>query len=540
MPEKNADGATPQPRLVWLALFQLLIISLVVLMAQEARQVLEPALLEDQLSTLSDASPRAMARRAGRDGRRAPAHAAGRLGICRDPPAPHLDPSVVTTIMLLPIAVAAILVIVQDSLAVAFSLAGIAGLVRFRNALDDTRDAMYVVIAIAVGLGAGVGTLEAAAALSGLYNLAVVALWKWNTSQPVIADIALGEQSVPKGQTVLQALLPDKDGERHPKPVAEWFEPGEKMPLAPGAAAAAPPPVKREGILRVHAADDIPDPTRHRGRARQPHQALDPRVRRSRARTAPPTLTYRIRLKKRTASEALLEALRGRLGPRLAEYTPSDPPTRRRVGAHGVRVPAISVGSCCWRPALRGPGRARRGQAPPHYDLAGAPAWRAELPRATCPRSPASPSPPTGGLLAHGDEQAAVWRFDLASAPVRWTGSGSSACGGMSAGRLRGHRSGRRAALPGDQRRRDLRGHDRPPRTGHTGPPPYARASAGGCEVGGADLGRRRPGRSCCSARPTRSKQWKDQVVILAVSTETWRFEPRAPAADSRIRDWNR
>jgi hypothetical protein len=68
-----------------------------------------------------------------------------------------VDHSVVTTITLLPIAVAAILVIVQDSLAIAFSLAGIAGLVRFRNSLDDTKDAMYVFIAIAVGLGAGVG-----------------------------------------------------------------------------------------------------------------------------------------------------------------------------------------------------------------------------------------------------------------------------------------------------------------------------------------------------------------------------------------------
>ena len=75
------------------------------------------------------------------------------MGVRGHAAAEGVDISVVTTIVLLPIAVAAILVIVQDSLAVAFSLAGIAGLVRFRNALDDTRDAMYVVIAIAVGLG---------------------------------------------------------------------------------------------------------------------------------------------------------------------------------------------------------------------------------------------------------------------------------------------------------------------------------------------------------------------------------------------------
>ncbi len=328
MPEKNADGATAHPRLAWLALFQVIIVAVVVLMARQAREFIEPRLLEDQLSALSGAaaSPRgwvaALVAMVGALLLMLPvawAYVATRLRR-------HLDPSVVTTIILLPIAVAAILVIVQDSLAVAFSLAGIAGLVRFRNALDDTRDAMFVVIAIAIGLGAGVGTLEAAAALSALYNLTVVALWKWNTAQPVIADIALGEQSVPKGQTMLQTLLPGKD-ERHPNPVAEWFEPAEKMPLGPGAAPATPPPPppKREGILRVHAADDIP--TR-----RAIEEFLDHHTKRWTLESDDPgpdglpTLTYCIRLKKRIDSEALLQALRGRLGPRLAEYTPSEQP----------------------------------------------------------------------------------------------------------------------------------------------------------------------------------------------------------------------
>jgi hypothetical protein len=236
----------------------------------------------------------------------------------------EMDASVVTTIVLLPIAVAAILVIVQDSLAVAFSLAGIAGLVRFRNALDDTRDAMYVVIAIAVGLGAGVGTLEASAALTGLYNLAVVSLWKWNTSQPVIADIALGEHNVPEGQTVLDALT--KEGERHPKPIAEWFEPEKAVTLDDRESTEHPNGSKREGMLRVHAADDIP--TR-----RLVEEVLDRHTKRWELETDDPgpdklpTLTYAIRLKKRTSPDALLHALRERLGPQLTEYTPN-----RQVG----------------------------------------------------------------------------------------------------------------------------------------------------------------------------------------------------------------
>ena len=179
------DGM-PRPRLGWLLLFQAIIITFVVLMARETRALTGPPMLEEQLDTLAEGSKAdgtspwggrgwlvALVAMVGALLLMLPvawAYVATRLQ-------KKVDASVVTTIVVLPIAVAAILVIVQDSLAVAFSLAGIAGLVRFRNALDDTRDAMYVVIAIAVGLGAGVGTLEASAALTGLYVVSVVALW---------------------------------------------------------------------------------------------------------------------------------------------------------------------------------------------------------------------------------------------------------------------------------------------------------------------------------------------------------------------------
>jgi hypothetical protein len=334
-PSENAgekrEAGLPRPRVGWLALFQIVIIALVILMARETRMLSEPPMLEEQLGSLAE-SPAALSQGpwGGRGWLAALVAMIGAL-LLMLPVAwayvatrmrKQMDASVVTTIVLLPIAVAAILVIVQDSLAVAFSLAGIAGLVRFRNALDDTRDAMYVVIAIAVGLGAGVGTLEASAALTGLYNLAVVSLWKWNTSQPVIADIALGEHTVPEGQTVLEALT--KEGERHPKPVAEWFEPERAVPLDDHAPKAQPAAGKREGMLRVHAADDIP--TR-----RLIEEVLDNHTKRWELETDDPgpdnlpTLTYSLRLKKRTTPDALLQALRERLGPQLTEYAPSQP-----------------------------------------------------------------------------------------------------------------------------------------------------------------------------------------------------------------------
>jgi hypothetical protein len=209
---------------------------------------------------------------------------------------------------------------VRDSLAVAFSLAGIAGLVRFRNALEDARDAMYVILAIAVGLGAGVGAHEAAAALSVLFNLVAVVLWKWTTAQPVIVDIALGERSVPQGQSLLQAIRASDRPVQHPAPVAEWFQPAAaKSLVGNGARTNVENGSNRlEGILRVHAAEDMP--TR-----RAVEEVIDAHAKRwmfesdDRGADGLPTLTYEVRLKKRYQPGHLLDALQERLGPRLAE-----------------------------------------------------------------------------------------------------------------------------------------------------------------------------------------------------------------------------
>jgi hypothetical protein len=98
------------------------------------------------------------------------------------------DPSVVQTVILLPLAVAGIVVLVRHSLALAFSLAGLAAAVRFRNTLKDTKDAVYVFLAIAVGLSAGVQALALGFVVSVIFNSAVVALWMLN-----VGDIYAGE-----------------------------------------------------------------------------------------------------------------------------------------------------------------------------------------------------------------------------------------------------------------------------------------------------------------------------------------------------------
>jgi hypothetical protein len=328
--EVKAQG----PRLGWLAACHLAIIALVVTIARLTREYTSRPLIIDQLGEMARSGGQMSAPAWGeRHWLAAVVAMVGALLLMlpiawayvatRD--RRRVDQSLVTTITLLPIAVAAILVIVRDSLAVAFSLAGIAGLVRFRNSLDDARDAMYVIVAIAVGLGAGVGALEAAAALSGIFNLVSVTLWRWNVAQPVIVDIALGEHPLPKGQSVLEAITSAKPPERHPAPVAEWLQPTESESLIEDGRppAAGEPEPGRTGILRVHAADDTS--TRQEVEAvlaaHAKRWALESD---DRGADGLPTLTYEIRLKKRSRPADLLQELRARLGPRLAEYTAMD------------------------------------------------------------------------------------------------------------------------------------------------------------------------------------------------------------------------
>ncbi len=88
------------------------------------------------------------------------------------------DQSVVHALLMLPVAVTGIVIIVQHSLPLAFSLAGIAAAVRFRTTLKDTKDAVYVFMSIGVGLSAGVQALGVAFVMSFVFNLITLVLWR--------------------------------------------------------------------------------------------------------------------------------------------------------------------------------------------------------------------------------------------------------------------------------------------------------------------------------------------------------------------------
>jgi Domain of unknown function (DUF4956) len=114
------------------------------------------------------------------------------------------DQSLINTILVLPMVVTGIVIIVQNSLALAFSLAGIAGAVRFRNSLKSSGDALFILLAVAIGLSAGIGAVELAALITIAFNYTFVALW-------------MSEYGERAG---MKRYMSDYNPNTHPEPVA--------------------------------------------------------------------------------------------------------------------------------------------------------------------------------------------------------------------------------------------------------------------------------------------------------------------------------
>lgn len=157
------------------------------------------------------------------------------------------------------------------------------------------------------------------------------------------------------------------------------------------------------------------------------------------------------------------------------------------------------------------------------YDLAGQPAWRAELPQSLAEISGLAPTG-DGGMYAHGDEQAAVFRFDLATRRLT-SRFGLGGNGGVMRGDFEDIQViGRRVYLVTSEGAI----YDGP----IAGDGQVARAVrrtagfGGNCEVEG--MGWDPDTRAfLLLCKQVKSKRWKKQVVVIAVSGETWKVEPQ-------------
>lgn len=94
-----------------------------------------------------------------------------------------IDPSLVQTIIVLAMVVCGVMMLVQDNLARAFGLVGVVAAVRFRNTLKDTKDAVYVFLAIGIGMGCGLRAYHIAVWLSIVMCAVLYVLWKFRVGR---------------------------------------------------------------------------------------------------------------------------------------------------------------------------------------------------------------------------------------------------------------------------------------------------------------------------------------------------------------------
>jgi hypothetical protein len=115
----------------------------------------------------------------------------------------NFDPSLAQTIVVLAMIVAGVMIVISDETARAFSLAGVVAAVRFRNTLQDTKDAIYVFIAVAIGMGCGTRVFHIAVWMSVIMSLTMYLLWKYQFGKSLrqastIAGGSRGKKEVQK------------------------------------------------------------------------------------------------------------------------------------------------------------------------------------------------------------------------------------------------------------------------------------------------------------------------------------------------------
>ncbi|HWB42130.1 MAG TPA: DUF4956 domain-containing protein [Gemmatimonadales bacterium] len=237
--------------------------------------------------------------------------------------------SVVQTLIILPIVVAGVVLLVKNSIALAFSLGGIVAAVSFRNTLRDTKDAVYIFLAIGVGLAAGVQVMSAAAVMSFLFNVIVLVFWYTdfgrapaNLEGPRAArrlerSLALANRTnafvAQLDREILKSMSPEQLQALASRARRRVGEAGG------GIQADGPKPPKPPKPLNTMVRVQSPDPEEARP---QIEAVLGAQVKewkfngtqRDAAGTA--VLEYRVRLRKSVPAQILTNELRARLGPR--------------------------------------------------------------------------------------------------------------------------------------------------------------------------------------------------------------------------------
>lgn len=222
------------------------------------------------------------------------------------------DQSIVQALLVLPMIVAGIVLMVQNSLALAFSLGGVVAAVRFRTNLSDARDVVFIFVAIAVGFAAGVQVPLIALLLSIIFNFVLIAIWRFDFGRSVLEPTAGSVWSGPldalAGKDAGGRVIPDRDLvlTLTPKKVQSLAERFARLQTVLGPTGKKP---RYDGVITVLT-------TKIADAQRQIELALDETTKRWRLdevvthREKPSELFYLIRQRSGVTSDAILTAIR--------------------------------------------------------------------------------------------------------------------------------------------------------------------------------------------------------------------------------------
>ena len=102
--------------------------------------------------------------------------------------------SFVRTLLVLPICATTIVLLIQNNLALAFGLAAMVAAVRFRVALREALDGIFIFASICVGLAAGIGHLGIAAIMAVFFCFTNAILWKIEFGRNPIDDARMAKR----------------------------------------------------------------------------------------------------------------------------------------------------------------------------------------------------------------------------------------------------------------------------------------------------------------------------------------------------------
>jgi len=107
--------------------------------------------------------------------------------------------NLVRALLILPICATSTVLLIKDSLALAFGLAALVAAIRFRVRLSDPLDGVYILASIAVGLAAGMGYVGVGLVTTFFFTIVATLLWQLDYGRNPVEDRELANKRDKRG-----------------------------------------------------------------------------------------------------------------------------------------------------------------------------------------------------------------------------------------------------------------------------------------------------------------------------------------------------